>query len=60
MNFFRSIQMASGWLHGRFEPTGARSHSLAGFAHLFSGERGKPSKWGVREMGKVLEPFKIP
>jgi hypothetical protein len=34
VNFFRSVQMASDWLHGRFQESGAISHSLAGFAHL--------------------------
>jgi hypothetical protein len=34
VNFFRSVQTASDWLHGRFRESGARSHSLAGFAYL--------------------------
>jgi hypothetical protein len=59
INFFRSIQMASDCLHGRFPSSGARSHSLTGFAHSFSGERGEPVSGGVREMGKILEPLKI-
>jgi len=53
--FFRSVQTASDGLHGRFQESGARSHSLAGFAHRLLVESGEPSEWGIRETGKVLE-----
>lgn len=55
VNFFRSVQTASDRLHGRFQESGARSHSLAGFAHRLLVESGEPSEWGTRETGKVLE-----
>ena len=55
-NLFRSIQIASDSLHGRFLRSEGIMSSLARFPYRLMVESGETSKWEVQETGKAPEP----